>query len=121
MTPRFNEAEGRSLIGVELGYEYTPIYQPANLFQAIGAGANYCVRAGGAVLSGLRALFTTPDGFSQSAGPVGIIRLIAEETQKSGWTVYVQLLVMISVNLGLFNLIVKKIEKRRAAKGAQVA
>ncbi len=105
MTPRFNETEGRSLIGVELGYEYTPIYQPANLFQAIGAGANYCVRAGGAVLSGLRALFTTPDGFSQSAGPVGIIRLIAEETQKSGWTVYVQLLVMISVNLGLFNLI----------------
>ena len=36
---------------------------------------------------------------------MGIIRLIAEETQKSGGTVYVQLLVMISVNLGLFNLI----------------
>ena len=35
---------------------------------------------------------------------MGIIRLIAEETQKSGWTVYVQLLVMSSVNRGLFNL-----------------
>lgn len=105
MTPRFSEEEGRYLIGVTLGYEYTPIYQPANLLQALQAGADYCVRAGGAVLSGLKALFTTPDGFSQSAGPVGIIRLIAEETQKSGWTVYVQLLVLISVNLGLFNLI----------------
>ena len=105
MTPRLSEAEGRYLIGVTLGYEYTPIYQPANLLQAIGAGTDYCVRAGGAVLSGLKTLFTTRDGFTQSAGPVGIIRLIAEETQKSGWTVYVQLLVLISVNLGLFNLI----------------
>lgn len=105
MIPRFSAEDGRYLIGVQLGYEYTPVYQKASLLQAIEAGTDYCLQAGGAVISGLKALFTTPDGFSQSAGPVGIIRLIAEETQKSGWTVYVQLLVLISVNLGLFNLI----------------
>ena len=92
-------------MGVSLVSEYTPLYAPVSLGRAVRLGADYCVRAGGAILSGLRALVTTGEGFSESAGPVGIVRMIAEETQKSGWTTYVQLLVLISVNLGLFNLI----------------
>ena len=50
-------------------------------------------------------MITTGEGFEESSGPVGIIQMIAEETQANGWLVYIQLLVMISINLGLFNLI----------------
>ena len=105
VVPRFDAAEGRMLMGVTLLSQYTPDYQPLSIFQAVRYGTDYCIRMGGAVLQGLKELVTTKEGFSQSAGPVGIVQLIAEETQENGWLVYVQLLVMISVNLGLFNLI----------------
>lgn len=105
LTPFYDEELGRYRVGVSLVLEYTPHYAPISLGRAVRLGADYCVRAGGAILSGLRALVTTGEGLSESAGPVGIVRMIAEETQKSGWTTYVQLLVLISVNLGLFNLI----------------
>ena len=103
--PQYDQNEGRYLIGVTLSYEYTPGYTPVSPLRAVQMGADYCVQAGGAVLQGLKALFTTKEGFSQSAGPVGIVQLIAEETKQYGWMGYVQLLVLISVNLGLFNLI----------------
>lgn len=105
LAPVYDETEKRMLIGVNLAFQYMPDYQPVSVFRAAYLGGDYCVRAGGAVLSGLKVLFTTKDGFSQSAGPVGIVQLIAEETQKNGWEIYVQLLIMISVNLGLLNLI----------------
>lgn len=105
VAPRYDETEKRMLMGVTLLPQYTPDYQPVSFLKAIRYGADYCVRAGGAVLEGLKALVTTKDGFSQSSGPVGIVQMIAEETQANGWMVYVQLLVLISVNLGLFNLI----------------
>lgn len=103
--PLFDETEGRPLMGVMLGAEYTVQYKPVSLFRAAYLGGDYCVRAGGAILEGLGKLITTGEGFKESSGPVGIVQLIAEETQKSGLTMYLELLVMISVNLGLFNLI----------------
>ncbi|MBE5782863.1 MAG: site-2 protease family protein [Clostridiales bacterium] len=105
LSPLYDETEKRMLIGVNLAFQYYPDYQPISIFRGIHLGADYCVRAGGTILSGLKALITTGDGFEDSAGPVGIVQMIAEETQKNGWEVYVQLLVLISVNLGLFNLI----------------
>lgn len=105
LAPFYDEALNRYRVGVSLVLEYTPRFAPVSFFRAMRLGADYCVRAGGAILSGLRALVTTGEGFSESAGPVGIVKMIAEETQRSGWTTYIQLLVMISVNLGLFNLI----------------
>lgn len=105
VAPRFDEEEGRQLIGVMLQMEYTLSYKPVGFFRACALGADYCVRAGGAILEGLGKLVTTGEGIEDSAGPIGIVRLIAEETQKNGFLVYLELLVLISVNLGLFNLI----------------
>ena len=110
--PRYDEKEGRYLIGVQLNSGYVPVYTAVSLPRAIGLGADYCVRAAGAILGGLKQLITTGAGLEQTSGPVGIVRLIAEETQKSAaesqreaLITYGELLVMISVNLGLFNLI----------------
>jgi len=105
MAPRYSEADGRYMIGVTLNYEYTPGYTPISIFRAVELGADYCLRASTALLDGLKTMITTGEGFEESSGPVGIIQLIAEETQANGWLVYIQLLVMISINLGLFNLI----------------
>ncbi len=112
LSPRYSETEKRFLIGVNLNPGYVPVYTPVSVFRAVELGADYCVRAAGAIVGALRDLITTGAGLEQTSGPVGIVKLIAEETQKSAaesaleaFLTYGQLLVMISVNLGLFNLI----------------
>ena len=104
MTPRYSEADGRYLIGVMLGYEYTPGYTPISIFRSMKLGGDYCLRASTTLLDGLKTMITTGEGLDETTGPVGIIQLIAEETQENGFLTYAQLLVMISINLGLFNL-----------------
>ena len=110
--PRYDGAEGRYLMGIQLSTGYTPGYTPVTLPRAMALGAQYCVRAGGAILGGLRDLITTGKGLKEATGPVGIVRLIAEQTEKSAGEstreallTYGELLVLISVNLGLFNLL----------------
>ena len=112
LTPQYSETEGRYLIGVNLNPGYVPVYTQVSVFRAAQLGASYCVRAAGAIISSLRDLITAKVGLDQASGPVGIVKLIAEETQKSAaesareaFITYGELLVMISVNLGLFNLI----------------
>ena len=112
VAPKFSETEKRYLMGVGLNPGYVPVYAPVSLPRAVELGADYCVRAAGAIVGALRDLITTGAGLEQTSGPVGIVKLIAEETQKSAaesareaLLTYGQLLVMISVNLGLFNLI----------------
>ena len=89
-----------------------PLVSPVSLPRAIHLGADYCVEAGGAILKSLKDLVTTGKGLAESSGPVGIIKGVAETTQSaaqqsagSALSVYAQLLVLISVNLGLFNLL----------------
>ena len=103
--PRYDEAEQRYLVGITMTYEYIPGYTPVTLPRAMQLGADYCVRAGGAVLEGLKELVTTREGIENSAGPVGIVSMIAEETRNYGLSAYVQMMILISVNLGLFNLL----------------
>ena len=112
LAPRYSAELGRYLIGVQLNIGYKPVYTPVSVFRAVQLGANYCVRAAGAIITSLRDLITTGAGLEQTSGPVGIVKLIAEETQRSAaesareaFVTYGELLVMISVNLGLFNLI----------------
>lgn len=112
LEPRYSETEKRYLIGVTLNPGYVPVYAPVSLPRAVQLGAGYCARAAGAIVGALRDLIATGAGLEQTSGPVGIVKLIAEETQRSAaesareaFVTYGELLVMISVNLGLFNLI----------------
>ena len=112
LTPHFDTSLNRYLIGVTLNSGYVPGYTGISLPRAFELGASYCVTAGGAILRSLEDLITTGAGLDQTSGPVGIVTMIAEETQRSAeasWRdaviTYGELLVLISVNLGLFNLL----------------
>ena len=105
VTPVYDAQYGRYMLGVNLNTGYHPFYTPVTPDRALYLAADYCVRAGGTILASLRDLITTGRGFEESAGPVGIVQLIAEETKRTGLAAYTELLVLISVNLGLFNLL----------------
>ena len=112
LVPRFSEADGRYLMGVILNTGYMPVFERMPLGRAIRMSAESCVSAAGQILGGLWNLVSRGEGIEESMGPVGIVQFIAEETQYStevsarltAYT-YIELLVVISVNLGLFNLI----------------
>ena len=112
VVPRYDEGEGRYLMGITLYSGYVPVFERVPLIRAIGMSAESCVDAAGQILGGLWNLVSRGEGLEESMGPVGTIQYIAEETQGSTeissqmvWYTYIELLVIISVNLGLFNLI----------------
>ena len=61
--------------------------------------------SGGAILGALKNLVTRGEGLDQMSGPVGGINIIARETQTYKLMGYLNMLIMISINLGLVNLL----------------
>ena len=97
----YNETENRYLMGVILSQHTTKL----PISQIIPSAYELCANASVAIWNSLGALFTTGEGLDQASGPIGIISLIAEETQKGGLQILLQLSILISINLGIMNLI----------------
>jgi Predicted membrane-associated Zn-dependent proteases 1 len=105
ITPVWDEAEGKMRIGVRIGGVYRTETQPVTLWGGITHSWEWCVRASGAILGALRDLVTKGEGLDQTSGPVGIVSLVSAEVREGGFSAFVQLLVLISINLGLMNLL----------------
>ncbi len=105
LTPRWVEEEERMMLMVTLTPRMRVVYQPTTLWGAITAGADLCWRAGGMILRALQALVTTGEGFEQTSGPVGIISVVSTEVQAGGLQAFIELMISISINLGIMNLL----------------
>ena len=105
MTPVWDEAEQKMRIGVTIGGVYRTEMQPVSFIGGIENSWRWCANASGAILGALKDLLTTGKGLDQTSGPVGIVSLVSTEVQEGGLSAYVQLLVLISINLGLMNLL----------------
>ena len=105
MTPIWDEAEKRMRIGVTVGGVYRTETEPVSFLGGFGHSWQWCVNASGAILGALKDLVTTGQGLDQTSGPVGIVSLVSSEVQEGGFSAFVQLLVVISINLGLMNLL----------------
>jgi len=105
MTPVYDEEEKRMRIGVTIGGVYRVVQQPVSFTEGFGYSWQLCVNASGAILGALRDLVTTGKGLDQTSGPVGIVSLVSSEVREGGFSSFVQLLVLISINLGLMNLL----------------
>ncbi|MBP3542588.1 MAG: RIP metalloprotease RseP [Clostridia bacterium] len=98
---RKNEDTGTYLIGVEIA-ESTRRLRPGEI---IPEAWESCVYYGGAIIRALGKMVTTGEGFNESAGPIGIVQMVSTQTQQYGFMAYLELLVLISINLGLMNLL----------------
>ncbi len=70
---------------------------------ALRESAAYCWEMAGLVFKSLGMLFTREASIQDMAGPVGIVQLLGEAT-RSGWYTVLNLCILLSVNLGVFNL-----------------
>ncbi len=105
MTPVWDEEAGKMRVGVMIGGRYRVEYVRTDLIGAIRAGGELCWYASGAILGALKALVTTGEGFDQTSGPVGIISIVSSEVRTGGFQAYIELMISISVNLGIMNLL----------------
>lgn len=99
--PVYDAAEGRYMIGIMIqqGYQRMPASQ------ILPSAWNLCADASTAIANALGKLITTGEGFNDTAGPVGVVQLVAEQTQQGGLEIFLYLMVLISINLGLMNLL----------------
>ena len=107
VTPFDSEAEGRKLIGVNilLTRQGETVWRRAPFGTTLSHTWDVCVSAGGAMLDALGRLITRGEGVDQMSGPVGVITQIAEQTREYKLMGYLNVLIMISINLGLVNLL----------------
>ena len=94
-----NAETGNNFMGVTLSYGVKKV----GLFYALKEGAATCWEYAGLVFESLRMLFSGEAGLKDMAGPVGIVQLLGEAT-RTGWYTVLNLCILLSVNLGLFNL-----------------
>lgn len=101
VTPQYDNELERYRVGVTIaqGYEKTPASS------ILPSAWSLCKQASVAIVESLGKLFTTGEGLNDAAGPVGVVSLVAQQTQQGGLEIYLYLLVIISINLGLMNLI----------------
>lgn len=107
--PVFNPESGRRMLGIEYIVDISPLIEEKKIDSfpvLISESWNYMIDIGGSIIKGFGTLFSSWENLTtQGSGPVGIISAIADETQTYGFTAYVNLLIIISVNLGIVNLI----------------
>ena len=105
LTPQWNEEEERMLIGVMIGGRYRIQTERTDLLGAAKASGQMCWQAAGLILNALKNLVTRGEGLESTSGPIGIIATVSSEVQSGGFTAFLELLISISINLGLMNLL----------------
>ncbi len=106
ITPMFDPAAGRSMIGIVMS-----VYQPytnvrGTPVQVIRNAFDLSVQAGAVVINAIRDLFTRGEGIGEVSGVVGITKMIVDEISQTQLQGYLTLMVIISINLGLMNLLI---------------
>ena len=101
MTPEGVEEYGRYMIGIQFATRSLPL----PFGTAVQASWEYCAKAGTAVFDALKGIFTDPEIRDQVSGPVGAVAVVSQAVQQDGFDAFISLLVLISVNLGIMNLL----------------
>ena len=92
------DGSSRYLIGIVFG---TVRY---GFFESIPAAASYMGEASGMLLDALRRLFFKGEGAGDMAGTVGIVAMVSQSVRE-GWYMVFYYLFVISLNLGIVNLL----------------
>ncbi len=101
MTPFFDEEEQR----YRVGFSFSIDRMRMPFLQSIPFSAQYCISSVGAVIDALGDIFTKGEGIDEMTGIVGTVYVIQDATRAGGFDMFIELLAVISVNLGVMNLL----------------
>ena len=104
-TPFWDAEANQYRVGITISSRYNGVYRPIALGAAIRESWETCVYAGGVILKAVGALITRGEGLDQTSGPVGVVSMVSQEVRAYGLDAFLNLLVVISINLGIMNLL----------------
>jgi len=99
--PFFDEEVSRYRVGFSFAQERMKV----SLLESIPFSVSYNVESVRLIGRTLKNLFFKGEGVSDVTGPVGTVYVIQEVTRSGGIDIYLELLALISVNLGVMNLL----------------
>jgi len=97
MTPYYDEASGRNLIGIRASVEHNPV-------KAFTLSCRSCVEYFGGIYDWIFGLFTKESRVNEVVGVVGMVSMASEEA-KNGFANLIVFMALISLNLGAVNLL----------------
>ncbi len=101
ITPFYDEEAGRYRVGFSFAQERMRL----SLLESIPFSVHYNVESVRLIVNTLKNLIFKGEGVGDVTGPVGTVYVIQEVTQQGGIDIYLELLALISVNLGVMNLL----------------
>ena len=78
---------------------------PISLGEALTEGWNGCVYYGTLLIKALGGLLTRGEGLEDTGGPVAVVGMVSTTVAEYGAAGFIELLVFISINLGIMNLL----------------
>ncbi|HPY94073.1 MAG TPA: site-2 protease family protein [Clostridia bacterium] len=106
ITPLYDPVQQRSLIGIMMSIAQPVKMVRGTIGQVLEQSVQTSWQAGKMVVTAIVNLFTRGEGAGEVAGVVGITKMIVDEIQRSQLEGYLYLMVVISINLGLMNLLI---------------
>lgn len=101
IAPFYDEEAGRWRVGFSFAVERVRV----SLLQSVPFSVRYCVSSVGAIVDALAGVFSRGEGVEEMTGIVGTVYVIQDATRSGGIDMFLELLAMISVNLGVMNLL----------------
>jgi len=101
ITPFYDKEAGRYRVGFTFAQERVRV----SIWQSFPFSVSYNVESASLIVDTLRKLVTTGEGAGDVTGPVGTVYVIQEVTQQGGMDIFLEMAAMISVNLGVMNLL----------------
>ena len=101
ITPFYDEDDGRYRVGFSFGRENMRL----PIWSSIPFSVHYNIESVKTILDALKNMVFRGKGVDDMTGPVGTIYVIQEVTRQGGFEVYLEMLALISVNLGVMNLL----------------
>lgn len=95
--PEYSKENQMYLIGITSKLEHS-------ILKSISLGANRTLEMSKMILKSIKMMFSGSFKMEYLSGPVGVVQLIGSESSK-GFLNFLQILGLISVNLGVFNLL----------------
>lgn len=97
ISPKYSEENRMYLIGITSKLDHS-------ILKSINLGADRTLQMSKMILQSIKMMFTGSFKLEYLSGPVGVVQLIGSESSK-GFLNFLQILGLISVNLGVFNLL----------------
>lgn len=88
-----------------VGFTFDQERMRISLLQSVPFSLQWNLENATLIIDTLKNLLTTGEGADEVTGPVGTVYVIQEVTREGGVDIYMQMLAVISVNLGLMNLL----------------